>query len=904
MRGMKFFILNLLLIPSVILAQNLPEYTKADSLFNAGDYTKSLELSRSCAKMHENNKEWSNLVDCKNLTASNLVRLGNLQEALIEAESSAKINQEKINNSKSAECLNTLGYINLVQGRNDKALENFENALKLLNKEDGKLTAQTYNNLALVYWNTGNTDHALNYHEKAYELRKKMFGANNSLVGASLNNIGLIYSSNSPEKALEYYNQALEIYKNVYGENHPKIAIACNNIAIIYRQQGKIKEALEMFDKVLAIWQENFGENHPNVAFTYSNIGQMYVANGGKEIALNYMQKALKIYIEKYGNKHPEIANTYNFIGNIYKNNGEFEDALKNYQMALIANLPQFEIKDFNSNPPLDGSYNTYTLLTSLLYKAQTFERIHLEKSLKFKDLKSALDNLELCDQLIENIRHTTINESDKIALGQISSEVYEDALRVSSMLAQTSLKWKEYNKKAFYFSEKNKSAVLLEAISESNAKQFANIPDELIQQETDLNTKIAYYDQKLAQGVENKKEEEEVKNILFQLKEEYQVFTKKLETEFPEYYNLKYNVSVASVEDVQKAIDDKTVVMSYFQAPRSGRLYIFRITKTKFDLFDMKRVDELDKNLTGLRNALEYNIFEIFARESNEVYRQLMPIKSSKKFTKMIIIPDGRLGAIPFESLTTQKRKKDIKSYSQLSYLINDVSISYDYSTTLFLQTKKKSDARTDNNSILLCAPVEFEKQVNLPGTESEVDQINTLFSSKGLTSSSFLHDKAQESLIKSNELKKYKFLHFATHGVVNESQPELSEIFLSPDKTATEDGNLFSGEIYNLDINADLVCLSACQTGLGKVSKGEGIIGLTRALLYAGSNNIIVSLWKVSDASTSELMVDFYNDLLSREVNQMDYATSLRESKLKLIKSEKFSSPFYWAPFILIGK
>ena len=147
--------------------------------------------------------------------------------------------------------------------------------------------------------------------------------------------------------------------------------------------------------------------------------------------------------------------------------------------------------------------------------------------------------------------------------------------------------------------------------------------------------------------------------------------------------------------------------------------------------------------------------------------------------------------------------------------------------------------------------------------------------------------------------DLDKYKYLHFAAHGLVNESEPALSRIFLSPGQD--EDGSLYAGEIYNLKINADLVTLSACETGLGKVTKGEGIVGLSRALQYAGARNIIVSLWQVADASTSKLMIEFYKYNLSNEHH--GYNSALRQAKLMLLNSEEYNRPYYWAPFILVG-
>ena len=161
-------------------------------------------------------------------------------------------------------------------------------------------------------------------------------------------------------------------------------------------------------------------------------------------------------------------------------------------------------------------------------------------------------------------------------------------------------------------------------------------------------------------------------------------------------------------------------------------------------------------------------------------------------------------------------------------------------------------------------------------------------------------IRDEADEKTVKEISLKNFSFLHFATHGVVDESNPELSRIYLKT-STSSEDGNLYSGEIYNLELNANLVTLSACQTGLGKISKGEGVIGLSRALVYAGAKNIIVSFWSVADQSTESLMKIFYRQLLDQP--DQNFGNALREAKINLIKSDAYASPYYWAPFILIG-
>ena len=145
------------------------------------------------------------------------------------------------------------------------------------------------------------------------------------------------------------------------------------------------------------------------------------------------------------------------------------------------------------------------------------------------------------------------------------------------------------------------------------------------------------------------------------------------------------------------------------------------------------------------------------------------------------------------------------------------------------------------------------------------------------------------------------YSYVHLATHGVVDAVNPELSQVFLNNTETDKQnDNHLYSGEIYNLKINAKLVSLSACETGLGKMSDGEGIIGLSRALLYAGAQSVNVSLWKVSDSSTADLMVNFYQNIIQ---NNKNHTLALQQAKTSLLNSENFSAPYFWAAFILVG-
>lgn len=185
------------------------------------------------------------------------------------------------------------------------------------------------------------------------------------------------------------------------------------------------------------------------------------------------------------------------------------------------------------------------------------------------------------------------------------------------------------------------------------------------------------------------------------------------------------------------------------------------------------------------------------------------------------------------------------------------------------------------------------------LKSSGRELSEIGQLFDPEEVKI--FLRGEATEENAKSEAyLPHARLIHFATHGVISEQQPQRSGLVLTLDEDPAEDGLLQVYEIFNLKINAELVVLSACETGLGKEVRGEGLIGLSRAFLYAGTPRVVVSLWQVADRSTAELMVRFYEHL----TQGMDKTESLRQAKLELLEEGRLAHPYYWAPFILIGK
>ena len=878
------------------MAGNAQDLTRSiDSLMFDSQFDQALVKVETILKSTSNQDQ---RVILENKKAEVLIRAGKFEEAERTLESIAL---RSLPSNLAAITKANQGFLFLNQGRNDLALIKLQEALVLIEKENKQNSlegAQLLSYLGNLYLATGKYAQAEEQVGMALSIRENLVSKDSELMAASFNDLGLVYSVSNPKKALTYYEKALEIYERIHGKDHPKTAIANTNIGLVYRTLELYGDAINNFESALATWEKIYPQAHPTKAFVLFNLGQTYLKIGNEKSAEGYYERALKMYQESYGKKHPGVATVLNAIGSLKVSSGDYDGALASFQQALISNVRDFNESRLAVNPVLKDYYSGNTLLFSLLHKAEALEAMYFGKTLKFDQLALAAKTLHVCDTLIDDLRQQITNEGDKILLGTTSTDVYSAGVRVAFEAGQVAAKKKRWNELAFYFAEKSKSAVLLEAISDSNAKSFSGIPNEQLEEEKKLKAEIAVTAQKLSLKP-SESEEKYLREILFSLNRNYENFIKQLEIKYPAYFNLKFNVVTPSIENLQSKLNRQTAIISYFEDEKNNRLYIFRITSKKFTVGAHALPKEFDRNLSGLRNSLVFNDLETYKVASEKLSNLLLPKKIPASITELVILPTGRLSIIPFEVLFLTKIKKE-NSFADFPYLLKKYNVRYEFCAALILQKSKNQTIA--ENSIFLCAPVTFEKDglVELPGTESEVKEISQLFSAKNLKSTVLTRQQADEKKVKDVDLKNFSYLHFATHGIVDETNPDLSRIYLYT-SSESEDGNLYAGEIYNMDLNANLVTLSACQTGLGKISKGEGVIGLSRALVYAGSKNVIVSFWSVADQSTESLMKKFYRQVL--DTPSQNFSRSLREAKLYLITEDKYSSPHYWAPFILIG-
>jgi len=345
------------------------------------------------------------------------------------------------------------------------------------------------------------------------------------------------------------------------------------------------------------------------------------------------------------------------------------------------------------------------------------------------------------------------------------------------------------------------------------------------------------------------------------------------------------------------------------------------------------------------------------FVTASSALYKAVIePAASTIGEKRLLVVADGALNYVPFEALI---KSSDSADYSSLPYLIKSNEIVYAPSASVIGAIRGQANTGSDRAILIVADPVfnsvdtrargtasssaadtrglgiqsaladvsgkdvpataETAKMQGLPlarlaGTRAEAEQIVKLAKASGGRADVWLDLEASEENVEARDISKYRILHIATHGLLNAERPQFTGLVLSLVGNKSQDGFLRTDEVFNLHLGSPLVMLSACETGLGKEKRGEGVMGLTRAFMYAGAPTVGVSLWSVADKSTSELMADFYKRLLgapsgsasttaSRSSTGVTASAAMRESQLAMIAGKKYSAPFYWAPFVLVG-
>ncbi|MEQ8186798.1 MAG: CHAT domain-containing protein [Candidatus Eremiobacterota bacterium] len=505
--------------------------------------------------------------------------------------------------------------------------------------------------------------------------------------------------------------------------------------------------------------------------------------------------------------------------------------------------------------------------------------------------------------------------------------------------------------KEAFYYLEMARARSLLDAITGARVDIKKGVKPELLEKDKKLQGEMNYLQSALIREHSRVKPDEEyvreLQGKLLKTREEFKSLQQELLLSNPSYSFLTGIKKPLTPDEIQqKVLTENQFILEYFI--KNDKLDVWVISKKSFSFVEIPvPSDELNKKIEDFRKPFEElkgkesvfidilskcddrNLAELYSL----IFKPVLEKVSIPDNAELFIVPDGILYYLPFEALITEKGKESdrqitFSGFSANKYVIEKYSISYIPSATLLdpsLRERKEKPGGTflgfGNPDFTVIPDVRIIPGMNnfirlqgrenyyfppLPGTEKEVKNICDLFRKSGKTEI-YTGINATEENVKSKS-SDYRYLLFATHGFLDEENPMYSGLVFTLKGTKDEDGFLRAMEVLNLNLKSELVVLSACETGLGKIRTGEGVIGLTRAFMYAGSHAVVVSLWSVESASTARLMEIFYKNLMAG----MTKAEALRKAKITLMKETEviegnrlsYSHPFFWAPFVMVGK
>jgi CHAT domain-containing protein/Tfp pilus assembly protein PilF len=830
-----------------------------------------------------------------------------------------------------AQALADLGTVYTTAGERRKALEYYGQALPLLESVgDREGQAATLTGIGLAYDWLGDPQKALDFSSRSLELIRTL--GYRALQAVALNNLSLIYNElGEHEKALELLTEALRLRREA-GDRRGE-AYTLTSIGRTYDFLGRRQEALEHFVQALPL-RRDVGDRRGE-GTTLKFLGLAHASLGQSQEALKDLTEALTLF--RAAGDRAEEADALLNIGVLYASLKEREKAVETLTKAL-------ELRRVTANPR--GQALT-------LYQ---IARVAEDRG----DLSEARARLEEALTLIESLRTRLGSPELRSSYLATAQEAFGFAVELWMHSHEKSPE-EGFDKGAFAWNERARARSMLELLAQAHVNVREGVAPALLEQERSLQQRLSTQIEKrmrLLSGSHTDEQAEATNREVEGLKTELSEVEAQIQATGPRYAALTQPQPL-QLSQIQQELDSDTVLLEY--ALGKERSFLWAVTRTSITSYELpgrlevetaarrvydllternRRSPETQQRLARIRRADEG-----YAEAAGALTRILLnPVRDALGGKRLLIVADGALQYLPFAALpdpeTVGEREwtplvvsheiVNLPSASVLAVLRGEIEGRAPAPKTLAVFADPVFDAKDER-----LASFTRNKALARHPTIGEMDWERDLFRSAadaGVTSGGetriprlrFTRREAQAILqlapvgsrkealdfdanretATSPELSQYRFVHFATHGFIDSVHPELSGIVLSlVDRSGRPlPGFLPAGEVFNLKLPADLVVLSGCRTALGKEIRGEGLVGLTRAFLYAGAARVIASLWKVEDRATAELMSRLYGGMLSSE--KLPPAAALRAAQISMWKQKPWRAPYYWSGFVLQGE
>ena len=801
------------------------------------------------------------------------------------------------------ELYNSIGNCHQKLGSFNDAKQFFESALKTFQPEEEhlKLSASVNNNLGSLYFDLGSYAEAKLYFQKALD-RLESLNLPNDLDYASIkNHLGICERWLGSRASVYHLFEALALKQSLVGENQPALWDNYHSIGNFYLESKYPDEALTYFSKAAKLSNTAIKK-----AKTLHNIGLCYYEKAEFKKALPYFLQAKTAIIQQFSSNHP-IAGTYDEnIVKSYMKLGRTNSAMEVLENALSLLRPQ-------PQESYQASLFPKSLLTLLVLK-QNLLLGKYKSTCKDSFLKDSRKSTQLAVTLLDSLPLEGQSNTFNQELIQSNYKVFENGIQTLYLLWQVTNE-AHYIKEAFLLAEKSKSIKLLESLKKTRANSFGGVPDSIVHKEQRLSEDIAFLERKrelyFQSGVSTSGQTPFDSRVL-RLKEAYMTLINTIEATYPKYFKLKHDRNLVSVDQIQtELLAPNQALLEYFVG--ENYIYAFTIVANQIHLQEIELDFSLERKILDIRKGIKNYLFvdwnsaqffnKIYCEESWKIYQRLfLPIYQQlpSDVKRVAIIPDGSLHYLPFDALLTESPGQVYK-FSNLPYLIQEFAISYLYSASFWqeIQLDHPINAPSPNNSFIAFAPSYQDGSKDLPSLK--YNRLEAQVFSKFFKGTALLDSSATLK----NFLRlapDHRIIHLATHGKANFEIGAASNLAFYQSSTDPEQNHLYVDQLYGLRLNADLVVLSACESGIGEYEQGEGVVGLARGFTYAGAKSVISTLWTVNDSKAYQLVNTFYAHL--KEGMEIDLA--LQKAKIEFINSHPHDEahPYYWSAYVQVGK
>ena len=856
-----------------------------------------------------------------------------------------------------AQALNGTGVVHQLQSNYPLALEYHGKSLALSEEVGDKAgIASSLTNFGLINGLQGNYALALEYHRKSLKLREEV-GDKTTLASTLLNIANIFYFQGDYDPALRNYRSALEQFE--LAGDKVRSGVALNNIGSVYLDRGNYAEALQYFQKSMAL-REAAGHKEGLVS-TLDNIGNTYFYQGNYRLALKHYQEGLtlaeelgdkgraalllhriggvhraqgdyNLALEFYGKSRTQrealgekagVAETLNEIGNVYRLQNKLGLALEYSRKSLalheklggksgmaeaLRNLALVQHSLGEHAPAVETSARAAAIARQIGAR-ETLWNALTTRGRAYRALDRTAEARQSFEEAI-----TTIEEMRGEVAGGEQEQQRSFEKKISPYQAMVELLVAQNEPgPALAYAERAKARVLLDVLRSGRVDITKAMTQPEREQEGRLRNDLVSCNAQLSREKQRERPDEtRVADFSARLQKarlDYEAFVEGLYAAHPQLKSQRAEMKPVSLDETSALLSDATSALLEYVVSEEAT-YLFVLTKeadAARDTFKVYTLTVKPKELTARVEQLRGQLARrdlAFRTQARELHDLLLgPAREQLRGrTSLIIVPDAVLWELPFQTLRSTENR----------YLLEDFAISYAPSLTVLREMVELRRKRIDRTSVpanLLAVGnpalgAENKKLTALPEAEHEVRTLGELY---GTTRSTiYVGAEAREDRVKT-EAGRFGIVHLATHGILNDASPMYSQVVLSQaTESPSEDGLLEAWEIMKLDLRADLVVLSSCETGRGRIGAGEGMIGLTWAFFVAGCPTTVVSQWKVESASTTALMVEFHRQLrsgASDAPSRVGAAEALRRAALQQMRSDDYWHPFYWASFVAIG-